>query len=636
MGLSDFQIINKIGEGAYSSVWKVRRISDGQEYALKKIKLASLSEKEKQNSVNEVRILASIQDPTIVAYKEAFIEENSLLCIIMEYAAGGDLYNKILEHTKAKTYFKEEEVWNYAVQMIQGLRTLHEMKILHRDLKCANIFLDADGKGAKLGDLNVSKVLKNNLVYTQTGTPYYASPEVWRDEPYDSKSDMWSLGCVIYEMAALKPPFRAKDMEGLYKKVQRGSFDRIPEHYSNDLATIIGSCLKVSATMRPTCQQLLKHSIIQRHGKEFIERANVTPSISALLSTIRFPKNIRTLGNILPKPNYFGIQQHTDSRKLPKIASKESNLYLSHGYGPSSRIQTTVEEDKVSLKHNMSAESKVLRLDTKAGRAVERESPLRALNEARGGRKVSEFIVQRDNSLLLEKSTAAKVSNRKPSYHNKLPKGAQILTAKKTDGPDEYENKLRSVRSKSTIPMISENSSDSLKGTDLGGITVLENGKVVVNRDNTPNKILSKQNDVASSYRNRGNMIVNKYSSKRLVRKMYDESAYGSDQRSIVGRHVISNRAQGNKSVVEGDHRSNDSPYRQIITEAPEHNYSSLASEARSRQAQNTLEKVDRAGHRRTNNSQSHGYKNVVEQILPREISESVLKKKRPNDQERL
>lgn len=72
--------------------------------------------------------------------------------------------------------------------------------------------------------MNVSKVAKKGLLYTQTGTPYYASPEVWKDQPYDSKSDVWSLGCVVYEMAALKPPFRAEDMEGLYKRVIRGIY----------------------------------------------------------------------------------------------------------------------------------------------------------------------------------------------------------------------------------------------------------------------------------------------------------------------------------------------------------------------------------------------------------------------------
>lgn len=98
------------------------------------------------------------------------------------------------------------------------------MNILHRDLKGANVFLGEEGKTIKLGDLNVSKVQKTNFVHTQTGTPYYLSPEVWKGEPYNNKCDVWSLGCVVYEMAALAPPFQANSMEELYKKVLRGNF----------------------------------------------------------------------------------------------------------------------------------------------------------------------------------------------------------------------------------------------------------------------------------------------------------------------------------------------------------------------------------------------------------------------------
>lgn len=115
--------------------------------------------------------------------------------------------------------------------MVKALKVLHQMKIFHRDLKSANVFLSKDGN-AKLGDLNVSKVAKKGLLYTQTGTPYYASPEVWRDQPYDHKSDIWSLGCVLYEMTTLKPPFRANDMNGLYKRVLKGSYPKIPATYS--------------------------------------------------------------------------------------------------------------------------------------------------------------------------------------------------------------------------------------------------------------------------------------------------------------------------------------------------------------------------------------------------------------------
>lgn len=105
----------------------------------------------------------------------------------------------------------EEVIWKIFIDVVRGLKALHEMNIMHRDLKSANVFLYSDDR-AKLGDLNVSKVAKKGLSYTQTGTPYYASPEVWRDEPYDNKSDIWSLGCVLYESVTLKPPFRAEDM----------------------------------------------------------------------------------------------------------------------------------------------------------------------------------------------------------------------------------------------------------------------------------------------------------------------------------------------------------------------------------------------------------------------------------------
>jgi len=128
--------------------------------------------------------------------------------------------------------------------MTKGLKSLHDKKIMHRDLKCANVFITADNL-YKLGDLNVSKVLKKEMAQTQTGTPYYASPEVWKDKPYGMKSDMWSLGCVLYEMAALRPPFVASDLQGLYKKVCAGIFERIPMNYSNDLAMMINSFLKI-------------------------------------------------------------------------------------------------------------------------------------------------------------------------------------------------------------------------------------------------------------------------------------------------------------------------------------------------------------------------------------------------------
>ena len=152
------------------------------------------------------------------------------------------------------------------------------MDIFHRDLKSANVFLyhnnpsddidvfDTNEGGthemAKLGDLNVSKVAKEGMLYTQTGTPYYASPEVWKDLPYDSKSDIWSLGCVVYEICALVPPFRAENMDGLYKRVLKGQFSRIPKIYSDELNHVIKKLLNVNAQGRPTTDQILSSQLI--------------------------------------------------------------------------------------------------------------------------------------------------------------------------------------------------------------------------------------------------------------------------------------------------------------------------------------------------------------------------------------
>ena len=127
--------------------------------------LDPLSVKERENALNEVRILASIQHPNVVGYKQAFLEDEKYLCIVMDYADDGDVYQKIVDHQKNKTNFEEEDVWRIFIQMTRGLRALHQLKIFHRDMKSANVFLCKDGT-TKLGDLNVSKVAKKGLLYT--------------------------------------------------------------------------------------------------------------------------------------------------------------------------------------------------------------------------------------------------------------------------------------------------------------------------------------------------------------------------------------------------------------------------------------------------------------------------------------
>jgi NIMA (never in mitosis gene a)-related kinase len=343
MSLANFDIVNKLGDGAFSGVFRVVRKSDGQLYALKKVKLHALKQKEKENSLNEVRILASFNHPNIIAYKEAFIEEKeNCLCIVMELADHGDLLKKITDKKTSGTYFHEEEIWQALVQITDGLKTLHNASILHRDLKGANIFITKDGT-MKLGDLNVSKVNKRGLAYTQTGTPYYASPEVWQDKPYDWRSDIWSLGCVIYEMTALSPPFTANDMKGLYNKVTSGQYPNIPSRFSADLSNTIRSMLQVNPILRPSCDKILEMPTVRRHISHVSSNNNEPLD---LLGTIKFESALRNIQKKLPASNY-----ETDNKYIPSTMPQIDEI-INKGGSRSDRVPSTNSQQSPKYRNN--------------------------------------------------------------------------------------------------------------------------------------------------------------------------------------------------------------------------------------------------------------------------------------------
>jgi NIMA (never in mitosis gene a)-related kinase len=318
MSMQDFEIIKPLGKGAFASVFLVRRKEDNNIYALKRVTIDKLKKKEQDNSVNEVRILASINHINVIGYKEAFYEESSkTLNIVMEYADDGDLNSKINQVKQLKQHFSESKIWIYAIQMLMGLKALHDKKIMHRDLKSANVFLMKNGI-CKLGDLNVSKVAKMGVLRTQTGTPYYASPEVWKDGPYNYKSDLWSIGCVVYELCMLRQPFKGSNMDELYKNVLRGKYKEIDgKIYSKDLSDLIAMLLRVDPKKRPGCKEVLESDVVKRNlkwveglGSE-IAKDSLKES-DLLLNTIKF-RDIKEIKSKLPKTNYDNEIDNEDS-----------------------------------------------------------------------------------------------------------------------------------------------------------------------------------------------------------------------------------------------------------------------------------------------------------------------------------
>ena len=304
MSLNDFEFHEKLGTGSFGSVYIVKRKENQKIYAMKRVKLINLGEKEKQNSFNEVRLLASFSHPNIIGYKEAFFDEkSSTLNIVMEYADDGDLSSKIKDNIKKHVQFDESTIWSILIQILEGLNYLHKSRIIHRDLKSANIFLTKKGI-VKIGDLNVSIIAKKNLAVTQTGTPYYAAPEVWEHESYNNKCDLWSVGCITYEMACLRVPFRGTSIHQLYINIIKGKYEEIPNIYSNDLKNIIKLILCIDPMKRPSAEDLLNNDIIKRKIKEIGINNWKNNETAMLMKTIKIPKNISQINSQLPQKQY--------------------------------------------------------------------------------------------------------------------------------------------------------------------------------------------------------------------------------------------------------------------------------------------------------------------------------------------
>ena len=348
--MDNFEILKKLGKGSFSKVFKVKRKADGQIYALKKVDLLNLSEKQKLNSLNEIRVLASIKSKYIVNYKEAFLDgKDSSLCLVMEYADKGDLSQRIEEQKKRNKYFNERDIWRIFVQLVKGLKSLHDINILHRDIKSSNIFLFSDGT-AKLGDLNVCKILsKDVLGKTQAGTPSFAAPEVWMEKPYGLKSDIWSLGCVLYEIVTLKCPFVGNNVVDLYNKILIGEFHKIPKKFSHDLSYIIEHMIKFEPEKRISCDEILECDFVlnkiktnDNNNLDELDESNdniLDEEEHKLLDTIHFPNNnLLYLNNQLPKANYSLEIQPKNKRNKKynlnpiKVKSDLNTLSLSENY----------------------------------------------------------------------------------------------------------------------------------------------------------------------------------------------------------------------------------------------------------------------------------------------------------------
>lgn len=218
-----------------------------------------MDENERRDTLREAKILEVLRHPNIVRFKEVYKTKKGKLCIVMDYADGGDLQGRIKDKYKQKdknggqlSYWSEEHVLNWFTQICLSLKHVHDRKILHRDLKSQNIFLTKNDM-IKLGDFGIARVLSDTRSKAKTvvGTPYYLSPEIIQSKPYSFKSDIWSLGVLLYEMCALHPPFNAQSLHQLARKIIVGKYADIPPHFSQGVKSILEAMLNVEPEKRP-------------------------------------------------------------------------------------------------------------------------------------------------------------------------------------------------------------------------------------------------------------------------------------------------------------------------------------------------------------------------------------------------
>ncbi|XP_026890325.1 serine/threonine-protein kinase Nek8 isoform X3 [Acinonyx jubatus] len=260
--MEKYERIRVVGRGAFGIVHLCLRKADQKLVIIKQIPVEQMTKEERQAAQNECQVLKLLNHPNVIEYYENFLEDKALM-IAMEYAPGGTLAEFIQK--RCNSLLEEETILHFFVQILLALHHVHTHLILHRDLKTQNILLDKHRMVVKIGDFGISKILSSkSKAYTVVGTPCYISPELCEGKPYNQKSDIWALGCVLYELASLKRAFEAANLPALVLKIMSGTFAPISDRYSPELRQLVLSLLSLEPSQRPPLSHIMAQPLCIR------------------------------------------------------------------------------------------------------------------------------------------------------------------------------------------------------------------------------------------------------------------------------------------------------------------------------------------------------------------------------------
>ena len=272
----------------------------------------------------EAGLLKNLVHPNIVEYKESFLSHDHLT-IIMEYCEVGDLAYHIKRKQQKNETFSEQEIFHWMVQICMALEYVHSRKVLHRDIKTQNVFLTG-ANTIKLGDFGISKVLESTtqVAMTVVGTPYYMSPESCQSEPQTSKSDIWALGVIVYELCTLTQPFQADNLLGLVFKIVQDTPAPIPSTFSPQLQELITKLMAKDPAQRPSSVEILQMPYV----RERLQAAQELESLASGVFVKQAPTFKRTATGVTVDLTEISLtpQQRLAQRKAEAVLKREQEL----------------------------------------------------------------------------------------------------------------------------------------------------------------------------------------------------------------------------------------------------------------------------------------------------------------------
>ncbi|XP_013408054.1 serine/threonine-protein kinase Nek3-like [Lingula anatina] len=309
-----------IGSGTFGRAWLVVSKINKRKYVLKEILVRGLSKKQREQSLTEVAVLSRCKHWNIIRYKDAFVTSNMMLNLVMEFADGGDLSQKIQQQNGQ--HFSTEVILDWFVQICFALKYIHGQKFLHRDLKTQNVFLTSENV-IKVGDFGIAKMLEGSQDHADTaiGTPYYLSPEICQQKPYNYKTDMWSLGCILYELICLTHAFDGSNFTSLVVKIMQGKYKPIPRKFGPLLDDLVAVLLRLEPESRPSAQQILYIPAIKSYVENCVLRQREVYEKKLSGSITDTPQ---------PQPGQRETSLHTtDASNTPEIPQRVTKKFSS-------------------------------------------------------------------------------------------------------------------------------------------------------------------------------------------------------------------------------------------------------------------------------------------------------------------